>query len=164
MAYVGQDTFLFDGSIRDNIAIGKAGATEDEIRAAARAAQADSFIDGLPLGYDTPVGELAGRLSGGQKQRIAIARAFLRDAPILLLDEPTAALDAQSEDALRQTLADLSKDRTTLMVAHRLASIMHADRIVVIEQGRVIEQGSHEALMAQPGTYASLFRLQMGGR
>ncbi|MFY8115968.1 MAG: ABC transporter ATP-binding protein [Rhabdaerophilum sp.] len=164
MAYVGQDTFLFDGSIRDNIAIGKAGATEDEIRAAARAAQADAFIEALPQGYGSPVGELAGRLSGGQKQRIAIARAFLRNAPILLLDEPTAALDAQSEDALRQTLVDLSKDRTTIMVAHRLASIMHADRIVVIEQGRVVEQGSHEALLSQPGTYASLFRLQMGGR
>jgi ATP-binding cassette subfamily B protein len=164
IAYVGQDTFLFDGSVRDNIAIGKNGATEDEIRVAARAAQADAFIEALPQGYDTPVGELAGRLSGGQKQRIAIARAFLRNAPILLLDEPTAALDAQSEDALRQTLADLSRGRTTLMVAHRLASIMHADRIIVVEQGRVIEQGTHATLMSQSGTYASLFQLQSGVR
>ncbi len=106
------------------------------------------------------MGELAGRLSGGQKQRLAIARAFLRDAPILLLDEPTAALDAQSEEALRQTLAELSRGRTTVVVAHRLASIAHADKVIVLEQGRVIEQGNHAALLASGGRYAQLYRLQ----
>lgn len=160
IAYVGQDTFLFDGSVRDNIAIGRDGASDAEIRAAAQAAQAHDFIEALPQGYDTPVGELAGRLSGGQKQRLAIARAFLRNAPILLLDEPTAALDAQSEEALRQTLADLSRGRTTVVVAHRLASIAHADKVIVLEQGRVIEQGNHAALLASGGRYAQLYRLQ----
>lgn len=160
IAYVGQDTFLFDGSVRENIAIGRDGASEAEIRAAAKAAQADAFIEALPQGYDTPVGELAGRLSGGQKQRLAIARAFLRNAPILLLDEPTAALDAQSEEALRQTLAELSQGRTTLVVAHRLASIAHAARIIALDQGRVLEQGSHAELLAADGLYARLYGLQ----
>lgn len=162
IAYVGQDAFLFDGSVRENIAFGRAGAREDEIVAAARAAQAHEFIEALPQGYGTPVGELAGRLSGGQKSRIAIARAFLRNAPILLLDEPTAALDAQSEEALRTTLAELAKGRTTILVAHRLASVTRADRIVVLDAGRVIEQGTHGSLLAENGTYARLYRLQVG--
>jgi ATP-binding cassette subfamily B protein len=162
IAYVGQDAFLFDGSVRENIAFGKARASEAEIVAAATAAHAHDFITALPQGYDTPVGELAGRLSGGQKARIAIARAFLRDAPILLLDEPTAALDAASEEAIRATLAELAAGRTTILVAHRLASVARADRIVVLESGRVIESGSHEALLAVGGTYARMWRLQAG--
>jgi len=162
IAYVGQDAFLFDGSVRENIGYGKPGAREDEIVAAARFAHAHDFIEALPQGYDTPVGELAGRLSGGQRSRIAIARAFLRDAPILLLDEPTAALDAQSEEALRGTLAELAKGRTTILVAHRLASVTRADKIVVLDAGRVIEQGSHAQLVAAKGAYAGLYRLQTG--
>lgn len=162
MAYVGQDAFLFDGSVRENIAYGKPNATDDEIVAAARFAHAHDFIEALPEGYATPVGELAGRLSGGQKSRIAIARAFLRDAPILLLDEPTAALDAQSEEAIRATLAELAEGRTTLLVAHRLASVTRADRIVVLSEGRVVEQGSHAELVTRGGTYAKLYRLQIG--
>lgn len=161
-AYVGQDSFLFDGTIRENIRVGRPDAADSAIEAAARAAHAHDFISELPLGYETPVGELASRLSGGQKQRIAIARAFLRDAPVLLLDEPTAALDAASEEALRGTLADLASGRTTILVAHRLASVMRADNIVVIEAGRVVEQGRHEALIAANGVYARLYRLQTG--
>lgn len=162
IAYVGQDAFLFDGSVRENIGYGKPGAREDEIVAAARFAHAHDFIEALPQGYDTPVGELAGRLSGGQRSRISIARAFLRDAPILLLDEPTAALDAQSEEALRGTLAELATGRTTILVAHRLASVTRADKIVVLDAGRVIEQGSHAQLVAAKGAYAGLYRLQTG--
>lgn len=162
IAYVGQDAFLFDGSVRDNIAIGAPDADEAAIVAAARAAHADEFIRALPEGYDTPVGELAGRLSGGQKSRIAIARAFLRDAPILLLDEPTAALDAASEEAIRQTLAELAQGRTTILVAHRLASVTGADQIVVLDGGKVIEAGDHAELMARGGAYAGLYQLQMG--
>lgn len=162
MAYVGQDVFLFDGTIRENIAVGRPEATDDAIITAARAAQAHDFIEGLPLGYDTPVGELAARLSGGQKSRIAIARAFLRDAPILLLDEPTAALDAQSEEAIRLTLAELAQGRTTILIAHRLASVVGADRIAVIEAGKVVETGTHAELLTHKGLYARLWRLQAG--
>lgn len=162
MAYVGQDAFLFDGSIRDNLLIARPDATDDMIIAAAMAAQAHDFILELPQGYATPVGELASRLSGGQKSRIAIARAFLRDAPILLLDEPTAALDAHAEEAIRITLADLAKGRTTIMIAHRLASVVGADKIVVIDAGRVVESGTHAELIALGGAYAALYALQVG--
>ncbi|KAF0226921.1 MAG: ATP-binding cassette subfamily B [Beijerinckiaceae bacterium] len=162
MAYVGQDSFLFDGTIRENILVGAPGADQAAIEAAARAAQAHDFIAELPEGYETPVGELASRFSGGQKQRIAIARAFLRNAPLLLLDEPTAALDAQSEEALRQTLADLAEGRTTILLAHRLASVMRADKIVALENGRVVEEGTHAELLAAGGLYARLYRMQVG--
>lgn len=161
-AYLGQDAFLFDGTIRENILVARPGASDEDIIAAAKAAQAHDFILALPQGYDTPVGELASRLSGGQKSRIAIARAFLRDAPILLLDEPTAALDAQSEDALKSTLSDLARGRTTLLIAHRLASITQADRIVVLNEGRVAESGTHAELITRGGLYASLHALQRG--
>jgi subfamily B ATP-binding cassette protein MsbA len=160
-AYVGQDAFLFDGTIRDNILIGNPEADDAAVIAAAKAAQAHDFIAELPQGYKTPVGELASRLSGGQKQRIAIARAFLADRPILLLDEPTAALDARSEEALRGTLAELAKNRTTILIAHRLASVTGADHIAVIEAGRVVEQGNHTELLALGGHYARLYRLQV---
>jgi ATP-binding cassette subfamily B protein len=162
-AYVGQDAFLFDGSVADNIRLGRPAATEAELIAAAQGAEADAFINALPQGYETPVGELAARLSGGQKSRIAIARAFLRDAPILLLDEPTAALDAVSEEAIRVTLQRLASGRTTIIVAHRLASIAHADRIVVLDKGRVAEEGRHADLVAAGGLYARLWQLQTSG-
>ena len=161
-AYVGQDSFLFDGSIRDNLRIGQPDASDDAVFSAAKAAQAHDFILELPQGYDTPVGELASRLSGGQKQRIAIARAFLRNAPIVLLDEPTAALDAKSEEAIRLTLSDLAQGRTTILIAHRLASVVSADKIIVIEAGKVLEQGNHAQLLALGGQYARLFKIQMG--
>jgi ATP-binding cassette, subfamily B, bacterial MsbA len=162
MGYVGQDSFLFDGTILENILVGHPGADRAAVEAAAAAAQAHDFITELPDGYDTPVGELASRLSGGQKQRIAIARAFLRDAPLLLLDEPTAALDAKAEEAIRATLNLLAEGRTTILIAHRLASVVSADMIAVIEAGKVVESGSHATLMASNGHYARLFRLQMG--
>lgn len=161
-AYVGQDAYLFDGSVAENIRIGKPDASEGEVIAAAQAAEADGFIRALPQGYDTPVGELASRLSGGQKQRIAIARAFLRNAPVLLLDEPTAALDAKSEEAIRTTLAALAEGRTTILIAHRLATVVGADKIIVIDAGAVAESGSHATLIAKQGLYASLWRLQTG--
>jgi ATP-binding cassette, subfamily B, bacterial MsbA len=162
MAYVGQDSFLFDGTILENILVGAPGADVFAVQAAAKAAQAHDFIMELPDGYDTPVGELASRLSGGQKQRIAIARAFLRNAPLLLLDEPTAALDARSEEAIRLTLTELAEGRTTILLAHRLASVMRADKIIAIENGRVVEQGTHADLLAANGLYARMFRMQVG--
>ena len=162
MAYVGQDSFLFDGTVRDNILIGRPDADMAAVEAAARAAHAHEFILELPEGYETPVGELASRLSGGQKQRIAIARAFLRDAEIVLLDEPTAALDAHAEEAIRATLNDLAKGRTTILIAHRLASVTGADTIAILDAGRVIEQGSHAELLAAKGLYQRLYQLQSG--
>jgi ATP-binding cassette subfamily B protein/subfamily B ATP-binding cassette protein MsbA len=157
IAIVLQDTLLFSTTIRENIAYGRPGATDDEIRAAARRAQADEFITRLPAGYDSPVGERGGHLSVGQRQRIGIARAFLKDAPILLLDEPTSALDPTTEAAIMETIKDLMHGRTTLIVTHRLATIHAVDRIVVLEHGRIVEQGTGADLVAKGGVYAKLY-------
>jgi subfamily B ATP-binding cassette protein MsbA len=161
IAYVGQDVFLFRGSVRDNIGIGKPGASEAEIEAAARAAHAHDFIAAFPQGYDTPVGEHGLKLSGGERQRVAIARALIRNAPIILLDEATAALDSESEHHVQQAIAELCKGRTTIVIAHRLSTIMHADRILVIEGGNLVEAGKHDELLRKGGRYASFYRLQL---
>jgi subfamily B ATP-binding cassette protein MsbA len=159
-AYVGQDVYLFRDTIGKNIAFGKVGATTAEIEAAAKAACAHDFIMGFPLGYDTPVGELGAQLSGGQRQRIAVARALIRNAPIILLDEATAALDSESEKAVQEAIEHLCQNRTTIVIAHRLHTIMHADAILVVEGGEIVERGRHDDLLRRGGRYASFFRLQ----
>jgi ABC-type multidrug transport system fused ATPase/permease subunit len=159
-AYVGQDVYLFRDTIGENIAFGKVGATTAEIEAAAKAACAHDFIMGFPLGYDTPVGELGAQLSGGQRQRIAVARALIRNAPIILLDEATAALDSESEKAVQEAIEHLCQNRTTIVIAHRLHTIMHADAILVVEGGEIVERGRHDDLLRRGGRYASFFRLQ----
>ncbi len=164
IAYVGQIVHLFRGTIRDNIALGKLDASEAEIVAAAKAAHAHDFIMSFPAGYDTPVGEYGLQLSGGQRQRISVARALIKNVPIILLDEATAALDSESERHVQEALAELSKGRTTLVVAHRLSTIMHADCILVVEDGQVVESGRHEELMHKGGRYASFYRLQLKGQ
>ncbi|MBN9242680.1 MAG: ATP-binding cassette domain-containing protein [Mesorhizobium sp.] len=160
MAIVPQDVTIFAASVRDNIGFGRPGASHAEIEAAAKAALADEFIARLPEGYGTEVGERGVTLSGGQRQRIAIARAILRDAPILLLDEATSALDAASETLVQEALEHLMQGRTTLVIAHRLATVLKADRILVVEDGRIVEEGTHRSLVAKGGTYANLARLQ----
>ena len=162
MALVAQDSPLFSGSAMDNIRFGRADATEAQARAAADAAQATGFLEALPQGFDTPVGERAKTLSGGQRQRLAIARALVRQAPILLLDEATSALDAENERLVQKALHDAMSGRTTLVIAHRLATVLKADRIVVMDQGRVVEQGTHAELSAQGGLYSRLAKLQFG--
>ena len=159
-AYVGQDVYLFRDTIRENIAFGKVGATQDEIVAAAKAACAHEFIMGFPLGYDTPVGEHGTQLSGGQRQRIAVARALIKNAPIILLDEATAALDSESEKQVQEAIEHLCQNRTTIVIAHRLHTIMHADAILVVEAGEVVERGRHDDLLRRGGRYAAFFRLQ----
>jgi ATP-binding cassette subfamily B protein len=161
LAYVGQDVFLFHGSVRENIALGRAGATEDEIVAAAKAAYAHDFIMAFPRGYNTQVGEHGLQVAGGERQRIAIARALLKDAPIILLDEATASLDSESERQVQGAIEHLCQGRTTIVIAHRLHTVVDADRIFVIEDGSVVESGRHDELLRKGGRYASFYRLQL---
>jgi ATP-binding cassette subfamily B protein len=162
MALVGQDAPLFSGSAYENIRFGRESATEADMRAVAEAAQAHGFLSALPQGFDTPVGEKAKTLSGGQRQRLAIARALVRDAPILLLDEATSALDAENERLVQKALHEAMVGRTTLVIAHRLATVLQADRIVVMDEGHVVDEGSHAELSARGGLYARLAKLQFG--
>ncbi|REE67282.1 ATP-binding cassette, subfamily B, MsbA [Paenibacillus taihuensis] len=155
-----QDNILFSGSVRENIMLGNPESSEEQIVAAAKKANAHDFIMSLPNGYDTEIGERGVKLSGGQKQRIAISRVFLKDPAILVLDEATSALDLESEHAIQESLAELAQNRTTLIVAHRLSTITHADLIVVVEHGEIVEQGKHDELMAKNGSYARLYNVQ----
>ena len=157
---VQQDVYLFDGTIAENIAYGSPDATMDEVRDAASRANIAEFIEGLPEGYDTEVGERGSHLSGGQKQRVAIARVFLKNPPILIFDEATSALDNESEQAVQESLSELARGRTTLVIAHRLSTIKNADEIVTMEHGRVSERGTHEELLARGGTYARYYEMQ----
>jgi ATP-binding cassette subfamily B protein len=157
---VAQDVFLFAGSIRDNIRYGTPNATEEEIILAAKRANIHDFISTLPSGYDTEVGERGVKLSGGQKQRVSIARAFLKNPPILILDEATSALDNMTEMQIQSALQQLSTGRTTLVVAHRLSTVKNADEILVVTDGKIAQRGTHEQLVAQGGLYADLYRYQ----
>jgi ATP-binding cassette subfamily B protein len=159
-ALVAQDMSLFSGSAFDNIRFGREDATDDEIMVAAQKAQAETFINALPEGFLHPLGERAKSLSGGQKQRLAIARALVRQAPVLLLDEATSALDAENERLVQLALDNAIKGRTTIVIAHRLATIQRCDMIVVMDEGRIVDSGTHEALIAKDGLYAKLARLQ----
>jgi ATP-binding cassette subfamily B protein len=163
IAYVPQEPLLFHRTLRENISYGKPGATDEEIRMAAKKAYATEFIDKLPHGYETMVGERGVKLSGGQRQRIAIARAILKDAPILLLDEATSALDSESEKLIQAALTDLMKHRTAIIIAHRLSTVQKMNRIVVLENGSIVEQGSHQELVVNKGIYAELWKHQSGG-
>ncbi len=161
---VSQHVFLFDGTVADNLRYGAPEATDDEVRAAATAAEAHDFIEALPEGYATRIGERGQKLSGGQQQRLALARALLRDPPILLLDEATSAVDNETEAAIQRSLAHATVGRTSIVVAHRLSTIRHADHIVVLQDGRVVEQGDHTSLLASGSTYARLWEVQTGSR
>jgi ATP-binding cassette subfamily B protein len=164
VALVPQDVALFNESLKANIGFARPGATEAEIRAAAEAAELGAFIDGLPKGMDTPVGERGLKLSGGERQRVGIARALLADPRLLILDEATSALDSRTEEAIQQTLRKARQGRTTLVVAHRLSTISDADTILVLKRGRIVERGAHEDLLAAGGEYAALWRRQTRNR
>jgi ATP-binding cassette subfamily B protein len=162
VGYVGQDVFLFQGTVRENLAYGRPGATDAELARAARLAEAHEFIAELPDGYDTMVGERGQKLSGGQRQRLSIARAILKDPPVLVLDEATSAVDNETEAAIQRSLELVGRDRTVVVIAHRLSTVRHADRIHVLEEGRIVESGSHDELVARRGLYAALWRIQTG--
>jgi ATP-binding cassette subfamily B protein len=162
IGFVSQDVFLFDGTVRENLAYGRPDATGDEIEEAARLAEAHDFVAALPQGYDTMVGERGQRLSGGQRQRLSIARAILRDPAILVLDEATSSVDNETEAAIQRSLETVSRDRTTIVIAHRLSTVRHAHRIHVLEAGRVAEAGTHDDLIEAGGLYAALWRVQTG--
>jgi ATP-binding cassette subfamily B protein len=157
---VQQDVYLFSGTVWDNLLYGRLQATRDEVMAAAKAANAHDFITTLPEGYDTDIGQRGVKLSGGQKQRLTIARAFLKNPPVLIFDEATSALDNESERAVQQALLSLAKGRTMLVIAHRLSTVRHADRILVLTEEGIIEDGTHDALMASGGVYAGLHAIQ----
>jgi ATP-binding cassette subfamily B protein len=159
---VDQHITLFPTSILENIRYGRPGATDEEVVKAAEVAEAAAFVESLPCGWDTLVGEGGHRLSGGQRQRVAIARAVLKDAPLLVLDEATSAVDNETEAALQRSIQRISKGRTTIVIAHRLSTVRHADRIVVLDQGAIAEDGAHETLIQQDGIYAKLWAVQTG--
>jgi ATP-binding cassette subfamily B protein len=161
---VSQDVFLFHGTVAENIAYGTFGASQQEITRAAKIAEAHSFIEQLPGGYDTIVGERGQKLSGGQRQRLAIARAVLKNPPILILDEATSAVDNETESAIQRSLEKITQDRTTIAIAHRLSTVRNADRVYVMELGQLVEWGTHEDLLERDGLYANLWRVQMGMR
>ena len=162
VGYVGQDVFLFQGTVRENLAYGRPHATQEELERAARLAEAHEFITALPRGYDTVVGERGQKLSGGQRQRLSIARAILKDPPLLVLDEATSSVDNETEAAIQRSLELVGRDRTVVVIAHRLSTVRHADHIHVLEKGRVVESGTHDALLAERGLYAALWRIQTG--
>ena len=164
IGYVSQDTFLTDGTVAENIAYGAAGASDDAIAQAAQASESTEFIDKLPLGFATRIGERGQKLSGGQRQRLALARAILKNPPILVLDEATSAVDNETEAAIQRSLDVVSRNRTTIVIAHRLSTVRHADCIHLLENGRIVESGTHDALVRQGGGYAALWRLQTGER
>ncbi|MCC6323588.1 ATP-binding cassette domain-containing protein, partial [Candidatus Nomurabacteria bacterium] len=161
--YVPQESILFHRTIRENIAYGKPDATEEEIIAVAKKAYAHDFISRLPYGYETYVGERGVKLSGGERQRVAIARAMIKDSPILILDEATSSLDSISEQYIQEALNELMKGKTTIVIAHRLSTIQKMDRIIVLEDGKIVEEGTHKELIEKQGIYADLWNHQVGG-
>ncbi|MFP4016951.1 MAG: ABC transporter ATP-binding protein, partial [Halanaerobiales bacterium] len=163
ISIVSQDVFLFNGTGKDNILYGRPDASEDEIIEASKAANAHEFIIGMEKGYETQVGERGVKLSGGQKQRISIARAVLKDAPILILDEATSAVDTHTEVLIQEALKNLMKNKTTIVIAHRLSTIQEADQIIVLKEGEIVEKGKHEELLKAGGAYTELCEAQMGG-
>jgi ABC-type multidrug transport system fused ATPase/permease subunit len=164
ISIVQQEPLLFSGTIFDNIRYGRLEATDEEVMEAARAANAHDFIMALPNQYQTELGERGTQISGGERQRISVARAFLKNSPILILDEPTSAIDSRTESVILEALERLMVGRTTFMIAHRLSTVMHADQILVMDHGRVVEHGTHESLLDREGLYAQLYRMQTGVR